>query len=63
MRAENDNSKGPVTATDSREQLWLTDVIDQLDREGFARALDRRHAASANRVVVESAALVPTRSP
>jgi hypothetical protein len=40
---------------------WLTDVIDELSRDAFRRALDRRHPAVAYRRVIESAHLVPTR--
>ena len=39
-------------------QEWLTDVIDQLDRRAFQRALDRRHAAPSYRTVIESAQLI-----
>jgi hypothetical protein len=40
----------------------LTDVIDQLSRSAFKRALERRHAAPPYRTVIESAHLVPAAS-
>ena len=40
----------------------LNDVIDQLARNAFQAALDRRHAAVPYRVLVESAHLVRTTS-
>lgn len=43
---------------DALAQESLTDVIDQLDRSAFQRALERRHAAPAYRTVIESAQLV-----
>jgi hypothetical protein len=64
MQSENDAKRAaqatpPETAL---EQAWLTDVIDELSRSAFQRALDRRHAAPAYRTVIESATLVVTRS-
>lgn len=47
---------------DAHAQEWLTDVIDELSRSAFQRALDRRHAAPSYRTVIESAQLVPTTS-
>ena len=37
----------------------LTDVIDQMARNAFRRALERRHVTPAYRILVESAHLVP----
>lgn len=66
MRAENDDNKQAAASTPSPEvalaQEWLTDVIDELSRSAFQRALDRRHAAPAYRTVIESANLVVTSS-
>jgi hypothetical protein len=42
---------------------WLTDVIDQLRRTAFRRALERRHVAPPYRAVVESAHLVRAKAP
>ena len=65
MQSENDAKRAapatPLPET-ALEQAWLTDVIDELSRSAFQRALDRRHAAPAYRTVIESATLVVTRS-
>jgi hypothetical protein len=42
---------------------WLTDVIDELRRTAFRRALERRHVAPSYRAVVESAHLVRAKAP
>ena len=42
---------------------WLTDVIDELRRTAFRRALDRRHVTPSYRAVIESANLVRGKSP
>jgi len=65
MRTESDEQQAaPSTPPPEAalEQEWLTDVIDELSRSAFQRALDRRHAAPAYRTVIESANLVVTRS-
>lgn len=67
MRSEHDATTPPQTPPptplrDAPEE-WLTDMIDQLARSAFQRALDRRHATVPYRVVVESAHLVRTTSP
>ena len=64
MHAE-DELTSAFQAAPSHEDLpqeWLTDVIDELSRSAFQRALDRRHAAPAYRTVIESAHLVRTNS-
>ncbi len=50
----------------SREPIpeeWLTDVIDELRRTSFRRALERRHTTPSYRAVIEAAHLVPGKSP
>jgi len=63
MRAENDNENLPpsVSSPDALSQECLTDMIDQLGRKAFRRALERRHGAVPYREIVESA-LVRTSS-
>ena len=62
MRIDTDDNQAaqPNESRDALAQEWLTDVIDQLARSAFQRALERRHAAPAYRTVVESAHLVAT---
>jgi hypothetical protein len=63
--AEHDANDLPLR-TPSHEPLpeeWLTDVIDELRRTAFRRALERRHVASPYRAVIESAQLVRGKSP
>ena len=64
MQAEDELTSASQAAPshDALAQEWLTDVIDELSRSAFQRALDRRHAAPAYRTVIESAHLVPTNS-
>jgi hypothetical protein len=64
MHAEDELNSAVDSAPshDAVSQEWLTDVIDQLDRSAFQRALDRRHAEPSYRTVIESAQLVPTTS-
>jgi hypothetical protein len=52
----------PAPSNAALPQESLTDVIDQLSRSAFQRALERRHAAPAYRTVIESAHLVPAPS-
>jgi hypothetical protein len=61
MRIDTDDKQAaqPEQSRDALPQEWLTDVIDQLARSAFQRALERRHAAP-NRTVIESAQLVST---
>ena len=42
---------------------WLTDVIDELRRAAFRRALERRHGTPSYRAVIEAAHLVRAKSP
>jgi hypothetical protein len=52
--------------TPPREPLpeeWLTDVIDELRRTAFRRALERRHVTPSYRSTVEAAHLVPGKLP
>ena len=61
----NEISLQPQTPTPTHEpkgEEWLTDVIDQWSRKAFRRSLERRHAASSYRDVIESARLVRTTS-
>ena len=59
MQSEEElNAMASPGSQDTLAQEWLTDVIDQLDRRAFQRALDRRHAAPSYRTVIESAHLV-----
>ena len=60
MPIDKDDSQAaqPDAPRDALAQEWLTDVIDQLDRRAFQRALDRRHAAPSYRTVIESAQLI-----
>ena len=62
MQAEDELASASQAAPshDALAQASLTDVIDELSRSAFQRALDRRHAAPAYRTVIESAQLVPT---
>jgi hypothetical protein len=62
MQAEDEQTAMSQSAPshDSAPQEWLTDVIDQLDRRAFQRALERRHAAPSYRTVIEEAQLVAT---
>jgi hypothetical protein len=61
MQAEDEQALiSAAPSHDALGQEWLTDVIDQLDRRAFQRALDRRHAAPSYRTVIESAQLVAT---
>jgi hypothetical protein len=61
MSAENDHSLPESAAHhDAPAQETLTDVIDELSRSAFQRALDRRHTAPTYRTVIESMHLVPT---
>ncbi len=53
----------PAAMPEPLTEEWLTDVIDQLRRTAFRRALDRRHVAPSYRAVVESAHLVRSKSP
>ena len=64
MRAENDtaNAQPSRQSHEAIPEECLTDMIDQLARKAFRRALERRHAAPAYRTVIESANLVPTSS-
>ena len=64
MQAEDELTAASQAAPshDALAQEWLTDVIDELSRSAFQRALDRRHAAPAYRTVIESAHLVRTNS-
>jgi hypothetical protein len=63
MRADTDNTIPPSTPLrDALAQEWLTDMIDQLDRKAFRRALERRHAAVPYRHTIEAAHVVPTTS-
>lgn len=63
MHAEDElNSAVDSAPSPDASQEWLTDVIDQLDRTAFQRALDRRHAEPSYRTVIESAQLDPTSS-
>jgi hypothetical protein len=52
----------PTPTDDSQAQESLTDVIDQMARKAFRRALDRRHVSPPYGVQVESAHLVRTSS-
>jgi len=64
MRSETDTNSLPQTPPhDAPPEEWLNDMIDQLARNAFQSALDRRHATVPYRVVVESAHLVRTTSP
>lgn len=64
MRSDTDTTSLPPTPPhDSPPETWLNDMIDQLARNAFQSALDRRHATVPYRVVVESAHLVRTTSP
>lgn len=59
MRSETDTTSLPPTPPqDAPPEAWLNDMIDQLARNAFQSALDRRHATVPYRVVVESAHLV-----
>lgn len=59
MEAEQKNSTAePAQSNDALPQESLTDVIDQLSRSAFQRALERRHAAPPYRTVILSAQLV-----
>jgi hypothetical protein len=65
MRSDNDNTTAltnppPTPPRDTPSEEWLTDMIDQLARNAFQAALDRRHATVPYRVVLESAHLVRT---
>jgi hypothetical protein len=64
MQAEEELTATSAAAPshDAPPQEWLTDVIDELSRSAFQRALERRHAAPSYRTVIESAHLVPTTS-
>ena len=64
MRIDTDDNQAaqPDQTRDAIAQEWLTDVIDQLARSAFQRALERRHAAPAYRTVIESAHFVATSS-
>ena len=65
MPAENKDQQAAQTAQSPEAAFteeWLTDVIDELSRSAFQRALDRRHAAPAYRTVIESVNLVATTS-
>jgi hypothetical protein len=63
MRSDIDTATPPPTPPrDAPREESLTDVIDQLARNAFQAALERRHAAVPYRVVVESAHLVRTTS-
>jgi hypothetical protein len=64
MQQEDELTSTPSAAPspDALAQEWLTDVIDELSRSAFQRALERRHAAPSYRTVIESAHLVPTTS-
>ena len=53
----------PAGITEPRTEEWLTDVIDELRRTAFRRALDRRHVAPSYRAVIESAHLVRAKAP
>lgn len=64
MRSETDTNSLPQTPPhDVPPEAWLNDMIDQLARNAFQSALDRRHATVPYRVVVEAAHLVRTTSP
>lgn len=65
MRIDKDENQAaqPEAPRDALAQEWLTDVIDQLARAAFQRALERRHAAPSYRTVIESEQLAPTASP
>ena len=66
MRSETDTTSLPAPPTpphDAPPAESLNDMIDQLARNAFQSALDRRHATVPYRVVVESAHLVRTTSP
>ena len=52
----------PIVTHEPKGEEWLTDVIDQWSRKAFRRSLERRHAASSYRDVIESARLVRTTS-
>jgi hypothetical protein len=61
MRSETDTTSPPPTPPrDAPPEEFLTDMIDQLARNAFQAALDRRHATVPYRLVVESASLVRT---
>jgi hypothetical protein len=51
---------GPTHEPQAEESL--TDVIDQMARNAFRRALERRHVTPTYRILVESAHLVRTSS-
>jgi hypothetical protein len=53
----------PTPTHEPLTEEWLTDVIDEMRRTAFRRALDRRHAVPPYRTVIESAHLVRTKSP
>jgi hypothetical protein len=54
------SSPGPTHEPQPEESL--TDVIDQMARNAFRRALERRHVTPTYRISVESAQLVRTTS-
>jgi hypothetical protein len=59
---EVDDLSLPGSTQEPQTEESLTDVIDQMARNAFRRALERRHVAPSHRIAVESAHLVRTAS-
>ena len=53
----------PTSPREPIPEEWLTDMIDELRRTAFRRALERRHITPDYRAVIESAHLVRAKSP
>jgi hypothetical protein len=59
---EANDLSSPNSTHEPQAEESLTDVIDQMARNAFRRALERRHVTPAYRILVESAHLVRTSS-
>jgi hypothetical protein len=53
----------PTSSHEPLHEEWLTDVIDELRRTAFRRALERRHVAPPYGAAIEAAHLVRGKSP
>jgi hypothetical protein len=62
MHVENENNDSAASPTHDVCAETLTDVIDELKRSAFMRALERRPDADAYRRTIEATYLVRTKS-
>jgi hypothetical protein len=53
----------PTSSQEPLPEASLTDVIDELRRTAFRRALERRHVAPTHRAAIDAAQLLRGKSP